>query len=126
MNEKELRDAITVLRSDRNVKKPTEPVRYNDNGESDSKRKKKFSDNETAAIEIPTTTGQLFRIKVERNGKFFNPLKAGNDYRLDQQDRTTKDLRFQFRSVPESAFGHYVRFLKTRYDSSLLAAEREV
>jgi hypothetical protein len=126
MKDKELKSAITILRKEKETKTPSEPVRYNSTGETDRGKKVKFTDAETAAMQMPTTTGQLYRIKIERTGKFYNPTKASNTYRLDQQDRTTKDLRFQYKTVSQTAFGHYVRFLQTRYESSLLAAEREV
>jgi hypothetical protein len=126
MSERDIKSAITFIKKGKDTQKLSEPVRYNSEGVNDSKLKRKFSDEETAAITTSTTTGQLFRVKIERNGKFYNPTKYGYDYNLSQKDRITKDLRFQFKTVSEKSFGHYIKFLADRYESSLLAAEREV
>jgi hypothetical protein len=126
MNKKELNEAMVSIKPSHAVKKVGQTIRYNPNGQSDFAFDIKFDDTETAAVELVGTTGTLYRVKAERGGKLYNPLKQANAYNLSIQDRTTKDLRFQLKAVSEKAFKHYVRYLAERHESLLLAAEREV
>ena len=106
-------------------KADSKSVKYNINGKSDEKAKKKFSDLESCAVEITSGRNKIYKIKAKRGGQFFNPLKAGQTYGLMLEDRTSNELMFQFREVNKKAFDHYVPFSAKRPDRLILSAERE-
>lgn len=101
-------------------------VRYNVKGESDENRKTKFSDEQSCATKISVGKNFIYKIKTKRGGKLFNPLQAGYGYGLDIPDKTSNRQMFQYREVTGRSFENYIKFLTTKYDSYLLAAEREV
>jgi hypothetical protein len=101
-------------------------VCYNDKGENDEKRKKKFSYEEACiVINFIGERVSSYRLKFKRGGQLYNPLKEGGSYGLKAVDKTTGEPMFKLREVNEKAFTNYLKFLQTRYDSHLLAAERE-
>lgn len=126
MDKNELESAITYIKKPDEQRSVDQTIRYNQNGETDLGLKTKYADEETAAMQVATSTGLTYRVKVERGGYFYNPLKESNSYNLKMIDRTTKGLRFQFKTVGRKAFEYYVKFLERRYDSLLLSAEREL
>jgi hypothetical protein len=100
-------------------------INYNANGESDIKRKNKFTDSETCALEITVGRQKIYKVKSKRGGAFFNPLRVSFDYGLDKVDKVKNQPMFKFREVNEVAFKNYVRFLDKRHDTLLKTAERE-
>jgi hypothetical protein len=100
-------------------------ARFNLSGVSDEKSKKKFPEHEVCAVQLKAGRNNVYKIKTSRGGKFYNPLKNGATYGLNVQSRAGNDSMFQLREVNKKAFDNYVKFLQTRYDSYLMAAERE-
>lgn len=100
-------------------------VRYNVNGESDESKKTKLSDDKACATKITVGKNTIYKIKTKRGGKLFNPLLSGYGYGLDVPDKTSNRQMFQYREVNQRAFENYIKFLESKYDSYLLAAERE-
>ena len=124
INQKEMNEAITQPMG-KSGRKPTrfrDTIRYDVNGKSDQSVQVKLTDDKTAGIIIPSTSGTVFKVRVQRNGQFFNPLQHTN---LNDKDKTTNDLRFKFKAVSEQSFMNYIKFLETRYDSYIVKAERE-
>jgi Asp-tRNA(Asn)/Glu-tRNA(Gln) amidotransferase B subunit len=126
MNKQELGEAMVRINPTKNTRKVGQTIRYNSAGQSDLELNTKFSDQETAAMELAATTGTVYRVKAERDGHLYNPTKKNNFYNLSTPDRLTKELRFQFKVVSENTFKHYVKFLQEGHDSLLIAAEREI
>lgn len=124
----QLNDAVHTIKPTKQVKNDSVGiVRFDKYGKSDEGQKKKLNDNVTCASMTSSGTNgrnRIYRIKSQRGGKFYNPLKDGQHYGLDLQDRTSNDSMFVLREVNENAFRNYIKFLQTRYDSYLSAAER--
>jgi hypothetical protein len=120
----ELEDSITRPK----VNKKTDGliVRYDSNGSNDANRDIKFRDDVTAAVVVKMDNSTVFKIKALNGGKLYNPLKDSARYGLNKKERTTKEPLFKFRVVSEKAFSNYLNFLKTKYDSHLTSAEREL
>lgn len=102
-------------------------VRYNELGENDENSQQKFSEVDTVAMSLPRVQGGLFKVKVDKKGRLYNPLKAGQtkDYSLGKLDRTTNSPKFKLVDGSERKFNLFVQFLKTLNNSLIDAADRE-
>ena len=99
---------------------PTEIARYNEVGKASDKL------NDTTCVALTLKTDKLiYRVKVDKNNKFYNPKDVDRFYGLNQRDRVTNTLQFKFREVNKSCFDLYIKYLQTKQDSILLLAERE-
>ncbi len=102
-----------------------ETVKYDSNGRTDSFLKESFSERDVCAVKSKADKNTIYRIQIGRGGHFYNPLKKGLTYGLDVTSKTTNEKMFQLREVNKVAFDNYVKFLETRYDTYLFAAERK-
>jgi hypothetical protein len=115
-----LQDAIT--RPKDSTEQSATILKYDRNG----KGLDKLDNSKLCAESIVNGNISIFKIKAKRGGQFYNPLKDNSNYGLDKKDKVTKDDMFKLREVKETAFKNYVQFLKTKQDSFLFIAEREV
>ncbi len=67
-----------------------------------------------------------YRIKMNREGKLYDPKQNGPTYSLTMKDRLTGADAFVLREVSPTAFEVYVKYLQKRFDSLLLSAQREI
>lgn len=116
-------DNKEVLNSITSIKRPTasrvEILTYDDNGRIQTKT----DDLLASAMSIQSGKGITYKVKVDKEKHFYNPIKGD---KIDSKDVHTKDLRFKFLSVSERCFNEYIRYLRSGYDSHLVIAEREI
>lgn len=122
MSRENLQDAITYINKVTDSKIEKYLFKYDHVGTEH----KKLEDSKTTAIRQKTTTGLSYKVKCERGGNLFDPRKKSSDYSLTSLDKTTKELRFRFKTVTLKAFNNYIRFLQTSHESLLIAAQREI
>jgi len=67
-----------------------------------------------------------FKVKLDKNARLYNPLEKTNNNHLDALDRNTKDNKFKLIAVNEACFDAYINFLKTKHNSILARAQREI
>lgn len=103
-------------------------IKYNINGISDKFLDNKLPETESVAMLFEGTTGLVYKVKMDKSGHIYNPINDGSsfDYGLNKTDKVTKGPKFVYREVNKKTFDLYIKFLQTRYDSWLLAAEREL
>ncbi len=124
LNKNDLANAITQPKKvEKSARKIETVVHYNTKGQSDDKLKKQFTEDQSAAISIPATTGVTYKVRAKRGGQLYNPYSDGS---LEQRDRTTNEIRYRLKTVTPKAFEHYITFLKTNNQSSLVKAQREI
>lgn len=82
-------------------------------------------DDDTAICkDILTNDKHVYSIKVNKRGSLLNPYDM---YEEDRHNRVSEGRKnWEFRKVSKKSFDYYVEFLKTKNQSWLRNAEREI
>lgn len=116
----EIKSCVNVIQKDRTDLEPQ--VSKIDRG---GKINDKISEDNAAAIAIKTTNNTLvYKVKIDRRNKLYNPLNDDSTYGLTKVDKTTKNIMFKFRQVSSECFDYYINFLKKKQESFLTQAQR--
>jgi hypothetical protein len=126
IRDKELLGSITSIRDTKKDINPIATVRYDTDGKSDKNKKNKFTEDGSCALEITSGRDRVYKVKANKIGELFNPLKIGMIYNLQMLDRITNNPSFRFKEISENGFGAYIAFLQTKKENLLSVAEREV
>lgn len=69
---------------------------------------------------------QRFFIKQDTRGLFFNPIGLYSEGQENAYDKNRGKHVFSFKEVSSKCFNYYLMFLKTKNESYLLNAQREI
>lgn len=114
------------IKSDKEVEaKSVGVVRYDEAGNDDTSRNKKISDI-AACIKVVKKKNPEYLAKQNRRGELFNPVQKSSNYHLAAKEKTTGENSFQFRPVNQLAYENYLNYLKSRQETYLTLANREL
>lgn len=126
MNNKDIACSLHPTRTGDVDQVESKVVLYDEKGNSDEDRKNKFNASLACAKKVIADQKVILYVKQDREGRFYDPVRVGGQYKITGKDKLTGGEMFKFRTVSSPAFKLYLNYLAKRHTSLLTQAEREV
>lgn len=118
-------DVITgedIKNSMNSIFKQVEEVKH----EYFNKNGKSGTEGNACAIKTRVKNKDIYKVLVDKKNELYNPLKDTNNLALIKTEKKKNDRIYRFRETNPKAFDAYVGFLRTKYDSYLNRAQRDL